>query len=517
MDLQTRARETVSRRWRPNTWKGKKTAANAWHRWCQQRTPQQLDEVLPLERQLSEALVGEFLEYTSCVVDGKSDHKCGLPGTVATYAISALDLMRRLEPALDTAYLATVVNTWKKGRYQTMTHAFGIIKKFQKAGISRQLMKELFELSWTKACKGDKKLESMAKAAAQTAFQVMLRRSEYTSSGEKFWDTTQMTRASLVWYDELQQEIVPSLANLRKLLRTKKGYASLTPGTSKSDPTGREWHAHPSWLKLSDDPDRVVCAANYLLEYEIEYLLPDISDRKRTPLFADPGVGRNRGSKTRGQLMTQTFDNIIIDMICLVEAARGGKRARKQIRKDYSLHSFRIGGVNALRAAKVPREMRMILGRWKSSAIDTYSREDIVEFSGYLEAQDHDVESENTTLAKDMPQHEQAAEKTFAESFEVVTMEDVPLPKKVTEITVKEAETFYASLSRSSRVPHPLKGRKVELEFETTHNSGDWQPFKGDIIDVELNGNEPVKVKYEDGEIHYHSYETVVDNLIENE
>ena len=68
-----------------------------------------------------------------------------------------------------------------------------------------------------------------------------------------------------------------------------------------------------------------------------------------------------------------------------------GKRAHislAEVRRIYSLHSFRVTATNLLMAAGAPPHLRKVLGRWSSdSGMETYTREEMEEMRHFMKQQ----------------------------------------------------------------------------------------------------------------------------------
>ena len=480
------------------------------------------------------------MEYMADCVGAKNETGLALGATVATYAVVWIDAHQLLPTPIDLTWLKPKVKAWKEGRIRNMTGAFGIIKKLRKAGVTRSMMQGLYDLglvTWLAACSGDAFLVIVVKAAGQLAFVMMLRRSEYTlvKGISEFNPMLRMTRSNAVWFDADGIEFKPDEdGNLRQedfeeLFRilndpttnpaTFFGRMDMTVKTSKADQTG-DWssHVHPIALRLPSE-SAVLKAANYYLEYELADPVLNLEERQETPLF------RSRRGKTqtpsRGQLKVDVFNEAIIDLLHELFKIKGDHRSKAEIRKLYSLHSFRIGGVNHLRAAGVPREIRMILGRWRSDAIDVYSRTDISQFTEYLK--DHGVScDEFETLADDMPCHEDSFGTPYGRSFNVITENDKPLDKLVPEISAREAAVELNSLRQVNANDEPLKrqhsliGRAIESYFDSATYGGLQTAAVGTVVAVHLARKEtPCEVMYMGAtEPEYLSIQEVVDSLV---
>jgi hypothetical protein len=210
-----------------------------------------------------------FMEFVADSADAKNDTGLALASTVATYASVWIDAHQLLPTPIDVTWLKPKVKEWKSGRTRNMTGAFGIIRKMQKAGITRDMMEQMYELDiWDSLCKGDPVLVVVVKAAGQLAFVMMLRRSEYTlvRGISEFNPHLRMTRSNIVWigangqpllFDEegnLDRDDLLALLHLvndpETTLDDFHGRMDATVKTSKSDQTG-EWssHVHPIALR----------------------------------------------------------------------------------------------------------------------------------------------------------------------------------------------------------------------------------------------------------------------------
>ena len=376
-----------------------------------------------------------FLEWTADSMGYRNDSGLGLPASVATYANVYVDCHKLLPQPIDLSWLKPYIKDWKTGRTRIVTGGFGIIKKNQKCGFTRDHMEDMYESMddyWAELCANDEQLVTVVKTAGQVAFQLMLRRSEYTlGKNAEFIPTIHMTRSDFHWFKaqrgvdgkpmvdakgqvlfvafEVDAEGNLSAADFEEVLQTQEGRVLVTVKTSKCDMEG-SWSANYHPLDIRKDAERVVIkAANYILDMERMDPILNMEERTQEPMFRMPqGKGK--------QLPTRLFDDVIIGLLLEMHKRRGEHKSMAQIRKLYSLHSFRIGGVNALRAAGVPREIRMILGRWRSDAIDVYSRTDIQQFAKYLRDQGISCR-EFETLAEDLPQHDEAQRSEFGTAY----------------------------------------------------------------------------------------------------
>ena len=291
------------------------------------------------------------------------------------------DCHKLLPQPIDLSWLKPFIEDWKIGRTWIVTGAFGIIKKNQKCGFTRGTMAAMYLLDWLGLCDSDELLVTAMKAAGQVAFQIMLRRSEYTlGKGATFLATIHMTRSDFHWFKckrDAQGQLVLdargnriyiafeidahgnlSLGDFQEVVHTQEGRVLVTVKTSKCDLEGG-WSSNFHPLDIRKDAEgAVIKAGNYVLDYELADPILNMEEREQEPMFRMP-------KKSGQQVPTSKFDSVIMGLMFEIHRQKGDHKSVAQIRKLYSLHSFRIGGVNALRAAGVPREIRMILGRWK--------------------------------------------------------------------------------------------------------------------------------------------------------
>ena len=303
---------------------------------------------------------------------------------------------------------------------------------------------------------------------------------------------------------------------LLELRETLKGTMLVSFKTTKGDQLGAHWSKYQYPIPLEPaDSTAVVKTANFYID--LEYADPAWSreERETTPIFRHP--------RTKKRIRTEAFNEVVIQVLFEALNKQGQHLSIHQVRKMYSLHSFRIGGNNALRAAGVPREIRMILGRWKCDAIDTYSRTDIELFANFL--RDSGVSCKPfQTLADDLPYHEESVGVKYGQQFGVATEDDEPLPKVVPEITIKEASIEMNFLCEAwekgdpeFKRNHSLVGRKIELELEEKGGQGEQAAtIEGEVVGVEPRAEDGLQyqVRFEGGETARYSVFTICDHLI---
>ena len=188
-----------------------------------------------------------------------------------------------------------------------------------------------------------------------------------------------LSRASVRWFSYDHQEIVPNRTNLERLMESKNGYARVTSPPGKADQLGNGSSARfPAILPLG--APGVIQPALQLLRIELRYPVP-VGQRKQYPLFTDPETGFLA-------FRTKDFDEFVIWIIGeSIYYFQGERWSEQQIRKMFSLHSFRIGGTCALRTVGAPKHVRMMAGRWLSEAMGEYDREEVEELIKYMGAQ----------------------------------------------------------------------------------------------------------------------------------
>ena len=111
-----------------------------------------------------------------------------------------------------------------------------------------------------------------------------------------------------------------------------------------------------------------------------------VEDRDGTAAFRDPEKPQNPPIKT------YILDKAVIDRIAQYYVQNGLTFEEREIRKIYSLHSFRVLATNLLLKAGAPRHVRMMLGRWTSGeGMDTYTREELDTMMEFMRLQSKQV------------------------------------------------------------------------------------------------------------------------------
>ena len=96
-----------------------------------------------------------------------------------------------------------------------------------------------------------------------------------------------------------------------------------------------------------------------------------VEDRGTTAAFRDPEKPK------KPPVRTTTLDKVVIDRIADYYIQTDLK-FEEEVRRIYSLYSFRVLATNLLLKAGAPRHIRMMRGRWTSDeGMDTYTREEL--------------------------------------------------------------------------------------------------------------------------------------------
>ena len=111
-----------------------------------------------------------------------------------------------------------------------------------------------------------------------------------------------------------------------------------------------------------------------------------LEERDTTVMFRHPGPKPNKPVKT------YTLDKSVINLIAQYYRENNIKFDEMEVRKVYSLHSFRVLATNLLLKAGAPRHVRKMLGRWSSDeGMDTYTREELEMMTEFMRRQSKQV------------------------------------------------------------------------------------------------------------------------------
>ena len=376
--LRARNRSSAS-----STWSNRLTAARHWARFC--RRKDFYGEVLWMDKNTREERAEVMLVFTEFLhwvaLEIKAVEGAGLsPGsTIDGYARSVVKLHSMV--LVDLSFLNETIKSFCEGRDRLLVDIRGPRIKLKKNGFTHSQMKEWEDLidEWVHylGTKNPARREKVFRAAYQTMYAAHWRRSDATMKAgvdwNRFWH---LSRANVRWFNPNMTEIVPTTSNLKQLLRSRSGYAQVRSPPGKNDATGEGVTARfPSLLPLQSDS--WFCPGLNLLIMEIDDpCRPE--ERPFVPLFFDP--------ETDKALSTSVFDGFILGILQrAMERFHDKVISMQSLRRFYSLHSFRIGAANALRAVGAPKHLRMMAGRWLSDAFMEYERENIQAMLGIME------------------------------------------------------------------------------------------------------------------------------------
>ena len=216
---------------------------------------------------------------------------------------------------------------------------------------------------------GKKIVACLIEAASKTAFGGAFRRAEVSVKNPAELNILRvMSRACIRWFGPNKIEIPPTLDKLRQLYEERHlgGFAEIEIKGSKADPHGTRYGRFRVILPLTSEGEVKVDSANALLRYEILIPCSNPTLRNNTFIFSFPD-----GSP----LETSDFDSIMMHLLWRCFQLLGDPKTMKEVRKLYSLHSFRIGALNAFRLGGMNELVCMVAGRWSHiSTVREYVR-----------------------------------------------------------------------------------------------------------------------------------------------
>eukprot|EP00968_Pinguiococcus_pyrenoidosus_P010799 scaffold870_cov268-Pinguiococcus_pyrenoidosus.AAC.1 len=245
-----------------------------------------------------------------------------------------------------------------KGRDRTRFEAGEMRPTPPKPGITVHMLR--FWFTTPSALTGLSIDEITLKAMMGVAFFGLLRRSEYCQPTPRtaFNPNVQLSTESWKIWDPVGREGTMTTA----LLRTAgEGWSLvMAPPASKADQFRKKWGCCPILFPFGDGP---VNAASRVRAYELQLAERGLRSEGPQPFFVD----------LSGKWITaERFDKDV------KEALRRYAVAHELENPDegrYGLHSFRIGGCNALRATGASTDLIMRLGRWSSEgSVPGYER-----------------------------------------------------------------------------------------------------------------------------------------------
>ena len=332
--------------------------------------------------------------------------------TVTRYARVA---MRDLcECDVDANFLATTIEEWGEG-YDREGVACGEVKRIvKKAGITPRLLKCMIQ-HWaptTSRNEGTVSLGEMedlklvGQAAAATLFAFVLRRAEGFSGTDpksrKFNGWIGFSRDHAEWRDKLGTVVIPNRENLGRLER-EGGFLLLYPPITKTDQVGRVHGENPTPYPVGPmrkKQGRFLDVTKWIRKIELRWPLLTKGERRARPMFCSPITGE--------QISVARFDRWAMNAILKAKSSEEADITMAQIKEEYSLKSFRIGGLNAYDECEVPLKFRKRAGRWlRAESMENYLRlTSLKAFAKFTEMQDHEDE-EDKTLSHDLPMFEE--------------------------------------------------------------------------------------------------------------
>ena len=392
-----------------NTWGNRGTAAGHWARFIKARGMQSeilwVDRPSSRERYEIKMLFQEFMGWLCCAIVAQEGEAMAPGATINAYARNVVALHRALD--IDLSFVSETIRCFTRGREKHLVDLRGTRMKKKKNGFTVGQLSNWELIDWGPHLGRANPLRRriVLRALVQSCFGCQWRRSDATLKAGQWVRYWRIARANVRWFDAEMREVQPSVENLRKLHRERTGYASVRSPPGKNDPTGDGATARfPSLLPLASLG--TFCPGMALLEMEIDDpcydpLYPRY--REEVPLFIDPETGT--------AFRTKAFDKFV--MWVFRESARIHENriwTERQARKEYSLHSFRIGGCCALRSVGSPRHVRKFAGRWLSEAMGEYDRGEIMEMLYYMYHKQHAECSLLNGQPEDLPMFEEERE-----------------------------------------------------------------------------------------------------------
>ena len=310
----------------------------------------------------------------------------GDPETAISYAATIARAFERI--GLDhITIIAPVLARARSGANRLSVQIRGPREKIKKAAFPIEMVKKWFEDVDEDAVQGS--ILGTILTMIQYATQVGPRRSEYTEGERKFDPLTDLTRGNLNYYvrDEngVEVKLVPTQDQILRFLDTidlDSSRAGVKPPLMKNDQFGKRMGRWETPIPLNRE---WLCAARWLAKMEIADPVP-LEERDRTVMFRHPGSMPSKPVKT------YTLDKSVINLISEYYKENNIMFDESEVRKVYSLHSFRVLATNLLLKAGAPRHVRKMLGRWSSDeGMDTYTREELEMMTEFMRRQSKQV------------------------------------------------------------------------------------------------------------------------------
>ena len=335
-------------------------------------------QILVFDKDCAEAraavcdLCRQFLTFTHrCIGQRFRKQDPADPNSSSRYWSQIVTLHRELPTSIDLSFTKSTASRWLAGAQRVRVETFGARPKKKKAMFSIQHIRDLYDAPWTSAGgeRNPTRRRLVLRAAPQLAIQVLFRASEYLRGREGFNHTVHLSRAHATyytwdWQEIPTEELTPS--RLRALLSSGRARALIRMPRLKNDQyLTREFP--PTALELNTGP---ICALRHLLLMEIDDPITTESGRQQAPMFVDPDTGLGLTKiALASALNTLTY--------AILTTKYGRQITMAEIRKQWSLHSFRITGQNLLREAGAQEWQIRQAGRWLSDCALRYDRANI--------------------------------------------------------------------------------------------------------------------------------------------
>ena len=318
---------------------------------------------------------------------------------------------------IDAQFLAPTIEEWGEG-YDREGVALGEERRItKKAGITPTLLTDMIRC-WTPSTSRSERsaseeqireLKFMGQVAAVTLFSFVMRRSEGFSGTERntgvFNGWIGFSRDHAEWRDIEGKVVTPNAESLKRLERSG-GFLLLYPPITKTDQLGRIHGDNPTPFPVGPirkRPKRFLDVTKWMRKLEERWPVLTKGERRSRPMFFSPITGE--------QISVGRFDKWAMNAILQARTRAGASVTLAEVKREYSLKSFRIGGLNAYDECEVPLKFRKRAGRWlRAESMESYLRlSSLKDFARYTEMQDHEDTSDKT-LSSDLPMFQEERE-----------------------------------------------------------------------------------------------------------
>lgn len=363
---------------------------------------------------------------------------------------------------------------------------------------------------------GEETVACVVEAASKTAFAIAFRRAEISVKVlEELNILRVMSRACIRWFDHDKREIPPETEALKQLYEQRHlgGFAEIEIKTSKADQHG-DRYGHCRGIAPLTGRKNAVDPGDSLLRYEMRVPRSNKFERENTFIFSFPDGA---------PLETSILDEYIMHLVWRIFQVLGCPRTVAEVKKLYSLHSFRIGALNAYRLGGMDQLKCMVAGRWTSaSAARMYIRSENDEMINDInKAMQVDAQF-NQTIAPDLPAYPLAralppgtAGVYAVRPTDELDQGETPSTSFWSEVAeeAKEQEQIAKTLAHELNAALGMEVAKkfaVPLASARGRKRNEFRFWKGQVISIGEDRNYPVKVKFEpnsDGSIDYEEWD----------